>query len=229
VSCVEGVRERVEKLAAEDLRERLNREEEAAARVNPVTIGMKRTGGHQAVQMQVLAQCLTPGVQDEGGGDLAAEPARVGAELDKGCRDTCEEQAIYGVGITLGERVQLMRQREHEMAVRHRQELGAPGGKPALLGERLALGAMPVAAGVVGVALRAAGLALRDVTAKGFGAASGDGAHRPMLHRYETVHSTIRRTVTREDVCELESAAGRIRAPRMAVHYGRSSASTRSL
>ena len=54
----------------------------------------------------MLGKGLAPGVQDEGGGDLAAEPARVGAELDERGRDALEEQTVKDPGITLGERVE---------------------------------------------------------------------------------------------------------------------------
>src|SRR5688572_2823844 len=101
--------ERLQKLAAEELGERLHREQKAAARVNPVSIVMQRTGGHEAMQMQVLRERLAPGVQDQGRGDLAAEPARIGTELDECCRDASEEQAVDDARIALRERVQLVR------------------------------------------------------------------------------------------------------------------------
>jgi len=105
----------------------LNREEKSPARVNPLPIGMERTGGDQAMQVQVLGERLAPSVQDQGCGDLAAEPARTGAELDEGGRDAFEEHAVEQPRITLGERVERVRQGKHEMEIRHRQQLGAPG------------------------------------------------------------------------------------------------------
>ena len=51
--------------------------------------------------------------------------------------------------VALDQRVQVMRQREHDMVVAARQELAAACRDPALLGQRLALGAMAVTAGVV--------------------------------------------------------------------------------
>jgi hypothetical protein len=58
------------------------------------------------------------------------------------------------------------RQREDDMEVRHRQQLGLTRGKPLFAFLPLALWAMPVAAGIVGNTDRAAVLALLDVTAK---------------------------------------------------------------
>ena len=85
--------------------------------------------------------------------------------------------------ITLGQRVEFMRQGEHQMEVGYGQQFGAPGGEPAFLGERLALRAMPVAAGVVVVAQRPASLAVRDMATECLGAARLNRAQRPVLHR----------------------------------------------
>ena len=145
-------------------------------------------------------------MQDEGGGDLAAEPARVGAELDERGRDALEEQTVKDPGITLGERVELVGKCKHEMEIGYRQELGAPGAKPAFLRQGLALRAMPVAAGVVGVALRTTRITLGKVTAQRFCAAGRNRPHCPMLHGHECMGCAIRSTVALEDVCELESA-----------------------
>jgi hypothetical protein len=81
----------------------------------------------------------------------------------------------------LGERVQFVRQRKDEVVVRHGQQLRAPIGKPVLLGTGLALGAVPVAAGVIHVALRAAGIALAKLASERRGAAALDRAQRPVL------------------------------------------------
>jgi hypothetical protein len=44
--------------------------------------------------------------------------------------------------------------------VGHRQQLGAPGGEPAFLGQRLALGTVAVAAGVIVILALTTGIAL---------------------------------------------------------------------
>ena len=74
-----------EELAAKDLRERVDRERgtRAAGEIQ-LPVGAERAGGDEAVHVQVLGERLAPGVQHQGGGDLAAEPARVLAELDQG-------------------------------------------------------------------------------------------------------------------------------------------------
>lgn len=70
------------------------------------------------------------------------------------------------------------RQREHHVEVGNRQKLVLPRGEPLPAGLSLALGAMPVAAGIVGHADRPAGQAALDMAAQFGGPAQLDGAHR---------------------------------------------------
>ena len=123
------------------------------------------------MQMQMLTERLAPGVQHQGGGNGPAQPARVGAELNERCRDRFKQQGVDHTGVTLGERVQFMRQREHQMEVWHRQQFSAPGGKPALLGQGPALRAVAVAAGVVVKAQLLTGIAALDMPAESLGTA----------------------------------------------------------
>jgi hypothetical protein len=152
--------------------------------------------------MQMLRQRLAPGVQHQRCRDLATEPARVGAELDQRCRHRFEQQAVDRPRIALRKRVHRVGQREHQMEVRHRQQLGAPGDEPALLGQGLALRAMPIAAGVVVIAQRRAGIAALDVAAQGLSATRGDGPHGAVLHWDEPVRHLKRRAVAREHLPE---------------------------
>ena len=64
------------------------------------------------------------------------------------------------------------------MEIGHGQELSAPALKPPLLGERLALGAVAVAARVVVKLLRGAVIALGDVATQLRRATALDGAQR---------------------------------------------------
>src|SRR5258708_18224283 len=83
-----------------------------------------------------------------------------------------------------------MRQREDKVVVGHGKQLRAASRDPALLGARLALGAVPVAAGVVHVALRAAGLALA------------------VLHRAQPMRRAKSRALPAHGVGELDLATG---------------------
>ena len=69
------------------------------------------------------------------------------------------------------------------MEVLHRQKFGLAGGKPFACCSPLTLGAMPVAAAVIGDGLVSAGvvLAAQDMPAKTRRTAALDGAHRLQL------------------------------------------------
>ena len=105
----------------------------------------------------MVPQTLVPGVQNEGEADLAAQLAA--AETQQRGRRGIEQQTQQRPLVTLAvedQWVQLMGQGEHVMEIGHRQELllasGGPGGRI----RALALGAVAVAATVVGVLLETA-------------------------------------------------------------------------
>jgi hypothetical protein len=75
-----------------------------------------------------------------------------------------------------------MRQREDHMEVRHRQQLRATRVEPLGACVSLALGAVPVTAGVVRDGLMTAAIAQIAMTAQSRSAAAGDGVeHLTML------------------------------------------------
>ena len=127
--------------------------------------------------MDVLAEVLAPGVQDQGDADLAPDPARVAAEGQERVRRRREQEAVEPPRVAPDQRVEGVRQREHDVVVPGRQELVAARLDPALLGQGLALGAVAVPAGVVAQGEGAAAVAGLDVAAHGLGAAGLDGPH----------------------------------------------------
>jgi hypothetical protein len=172
---------RTQELAAKHRRERFNREEKASPGCDPATIGVKCSAGHQRVHVRVMGERLPPGMQHQRGGDIAPEPARVLAKLDQRFRSRGKQQPVDPSRVALGQRIDLVREREHQMEIGHGQELSAPALQPTLLGERLALRAVAVAARVVVKLLRAAMVALGDVAAQLLRATALDGAQRLQL------------------------------------------------
>ena len=82
--------------------------------------------------------------------DAGAEMLGIGGDRERGLRRGFEQQVVDHRLVLIGDVGDLRRQRVHHMKVRHRQEIGLALGQP-LAGRRaLALGAMPVAAAVVG-------------------------------------------------------------------------------
>ena len=71
---------------------------------------------------------------------------RVGGDGDQGLGRCLEQQVIDDGLVLVGDIGDGRRQREHDMIVRHRQQIGFACGKPVFCRRSLALRAMPVAA-----------------------------------------------------------------------------------
>jgi hypothetical protein len=96
----------IEKLAAKDAAEDLDREEEGILRMNPVRVTWIETaGGNDAVEMRVQSKVLPPGVQNAEEADLGSEVPGVGRNLEHGLSAGAKEQIVEQPWIALTERV----------------------------------------------------------------------------------------------------------------------------
>ena len=95
--------------------------------------------------------------------------------------------------------MQVVRQGEHQMEVRYRQQLAPPLCQPGFLGAGLAQRAMPIAAGVIHVAGHAAVIAGLDMPAQGCRATGDDGAPDLRLGCRQDMRRAISRTVATQD------------------------------
>ena len=102
---------------------------------------------------------------------------RIGGDGQHRLRRRLEQQVVDQRLVLEGDVGDLGRQREHDVEVADRQQVGLALGKPCPRRRALALRAVPVAAGVVGDAPLAAVLAGLDVTAERRGAAVLDRRH----------------------------------------------------
>ena len=102
------------------------------------------------MQVEVLFQRLAPGVEEGDPADFASQVARICPEGDERLPRRVEEEIVEDPGVALRQRVEGMREGEDDMEVLDRQQPRPPGREPALFGQGLALGAVPVPAGVVG-------------------------------------------------------------------------------
>ena len=121
------------------------------------------------------------------------------------------EQEIVDHGLVLGgDAGDDRRQREHDMEVRHRQQIGLARRQPVLCRRALALRAVPVAAPVVGDRRVRTVLAARDVTAESQRTAALDGAHHLHLGKAHvaTVGVTPSGAVVAEDIRDLQGGTG---------------------
>jgi hypothetical protein len=110
-------------------------------------------------------------VEDGSKADAGAQVLRVGGDPCHGL-DGGAEQEVVDHGLVLeGDRGDLGGQREDDVEVSDRQEIGFPIGQPVSRGRALAPWAVPVAAGVVGDAQMAAVVAAFDMATERGGAA----------------------------------------------------------
>ena len=76
------------------------------------------------MEMEVLGEGLAPRVQDRGDPDRAAEVPRIAAEGEQRVGGRAEEQRIDHARIALRQRIEQMRERQDDVAVRNGQEVG---------------------------------------------------------------------------------------------------------
>jgi len=67
------------------------------------------------------ANLLVPGVQHRQEADVGSDAARVGGQSEQGFRDRLEQDVIDPAWILEGQQRKLVRQRESDMGVGHRQ------------------------------------------------------------------------------------------------------------
>ena len=95
-----------------------------------------------------------------------AEVPRIGGDGEQRLGRGAEQQVVDHRLVLVGDRGDLGRQGEDHVEVADRQQIGLAGGKPILRRRALALGAMAVAARVVGDPAVAAILAALDMAAE---------------------------------------------------------------
>ena len=140
--------ESLEQLAPEDRGELPDREEEVRPRRDPaLAVETQASPAGDAVDVGVMLEDLVPGV--EHGDDARGGPEVSAAHLDQGRACGFEEQAMCDPGVSQEERVQAVRESEDVVEVGNRKQILDPSLDPERLVQALALGAMPVAAGVV--------------------------------------------------------------------------------
>ena len=141
----------IEKLAAKDAAEDLDREEEGILGMNPAGVAWVETaGGNDAVEMRMQSQVLSPGVQNAEEADLGSEVLGVGRNFEHGLRAGAEEQIVEQAWMALTERVQLVGQGKDDVEVGHAEQILFAPCQPALACLGLALRTVAVATGVIG-------------------------------------------------------------------------------
>ena len=99
------------------------------------------------MNVRMVGQRLPPGVQDRQAADPRAEPARIGGQRGHRLDGALEQHRIDGGLVLEGDGRDRRRQREHDVEIGNRQQLGLPIGQPLRPRRALTLRAMPIAAG----------------------------------------------------------------------------------
>ena len=210
VECDQSGEEQATKQLAEDA----HRQEERRSRGDPaLAIECDAAARHNHVHMRVVRQCRSPGVEHGGDADPCAQMAGIGGDRQHRL-GRCLEQQVIDRGLVVERDVgDLGRQCEDDVEVSDRQQVGLALGQPGARGGALALGAVPVAAAVIGDPLVAAVLAGLDMTAQGGGAAMLDRRHDLELLQAQVpgMGGPVSGAGSTEDIGDLERGAHRLR------------------
>ncbi len=162
------------------------------------------------MDMGMMGQRRAPGVEHRGEADAGAEAFGVGGDGDQGLGGRPEQDVVDHRLVVIGDVGDLGRDGEHDVEVGHGQKLGLACREPRPGRRALALGAMPVAARVVGDVGVGTLLAAHDVAAERLGPAALDGRHHLELAEADVtgVGATPCRTEGAEDIRDLERRAG---------------------
>ena len=103
-------------------------------------------GWDDTVNMRMMQQVLSPGVQHTQESDLCSKVLRIACDFEKRLGAGVEKQSIQGRWVAKRERREFLGQRENDVEVADRQKLPLTRGQPFIARASLALRAMPVAA-----------------------------------------------------------------------------------
>lgn len=138
-----------EQLAAEQVLQRLEWNEEALARGPPLRGRVDAPGCDEAVDMRVVAQGAAPRVQRHEQTRQRAEVPGFSAQCQQALACAVEEQLVHPRAVELPQRDERVRQREDDMEVRARQQVLELSGQPQLACSLGAAWAAAMTAGVV--------------------------------------------------------------------------------
>ncbi|HET7442999.1 MAG TPA: hypothetical protein VFJ47_16980 [Terriglobales bacterium] len=139
-------------------------------------IERKATGGSDTMNMGMKSELLAPSVQDTKEADLCTEVFGVARDFQKGFGTGAKQKIVDELVVLQDQWRQTTGQCEHDMGIARGEKFSATRSDPLFPSGDLTLGAMAVAAAIVGNGgtMSAAG-ALIDVTAEFSGATERNG------------------------------------------------------
>ena len=173
---VDGLFQIGEALLLEQRAEHSHRKEEALTTGNPsLTIWREAATGDDTVDMGMMVECLSPGVEDGEKTDLGTQMLGVTCDGLQGFGHRAEEDTVYHFFVLQRHGAELVRKGEYGVVVFHRfQEILGASLHPLRSCGSLTLGAMAIAAGVVADVGVTALVALPDMPTERRGTAQRD-------------------------------------------------------
>ena len=163
--------QRCQELPAEHPGKYFDGDEEFLSGWNPLTDLVQSAAGNNTVDMRMKMEILPPSMKYLNAADLCAKIFLVPGQLCQRFSCTGKKKTIQFFLVRQEKRIQFRRNREYDMKVLDIQQIKALVFNPALFQQRLAFGAMPVPAGIVGRPLVSAIRTLIHMTAQSSGSA----------------------------------------------------------
>jgi hypothetical protein len=166
--------------------------------------------------MGMVRHRRAPGVEHGGDADPGAKMPGIGGDRHHRLGGGPEQQIVDDRLVLPGDVGDLGRQREDDMEVSDRQQVGLALGEPGARGRALALRTVAIATGVIGDPEIAAVVAAIDMAAQRRCAAVLDRRHDLQLREAQapSVDGPVSRACGAEDIGDLERGAQRLsRAP----------------
>ena len=142
-----GVGERGQEEPPEQAGKHPHRQEEAGLAAHPArAVERYPAARHDHMDVRVVGHRRAPAVEHGGGADASAEVPGIGGDRQQRLGRGAEQEVVDDRLVLVGDRGDLGRQREDDVEIADRQQIGLAGGEPILRRRALALGAMAVAA-----------------------------------------------------------------------------------
>jgi hypothetical protein len=113
-------------------------------------IGRETSGWDHAVDVRMMEQVLTPGMEDGKESDLGPQMFGIDGYLQKGLRTGAEQEVIEDLLVLQRQLGELVRQSEDNMNIGDRQKFVLTSGDPLIASPALTLGTMAIAAAIKG-------------------------------------------------------------------------------
>ncbi len=187
-----GAPEGRDKLSTKDPAQHLHRKEERVARFDPGSVIRRQpTGWNNAMNVRMVLEFLTPGVQHAEETDISAEVLGIAGNFKQCFGAGAEKQTVDDLLVLQGQWSEQVRQRENKMGIARGKEFLLAVRQPTFARAALAFWAVPVSARVVRDGAVSAAGAFIDVATERRRAATFDGSQDFSMARCQPPVATL--------------------------------------